>query len=151
MSLYEFFTAYAFDGSVILIVILTILQIAPIKINPWSKIASAIGKALNKNLEEEVLSLKTGLEETNKKVDNLTEKFYENSAIQSRSRILRFGDEVSHGTNHSRDHFQQILRDITDYDLYCADHPNFKNNVTQITSERIREDYKNRDMTNSFL
>ena len=42
---------------------------------------------------------------------------YENKAVEARTRILRFGDEVSHGKNHSRDHFQQVLFDITNYNF----------------------------------
>ena len=75
----------------------------------------------------------------------------ENKAVEARTRILRFGDEVSHGKNHSRDHFQQVLLDITNYNNYCLNHKEFKNDMTKMTAERIKEDYMTRDRNNNFL
>ena len=34
-------------GGGILLAVLTVIQIAPIKINPWSALAKAIGRAIN--------------------------------------------------------------------------------------------------------
>ena len=50
----------------------------------------------------------------------------EQEAINCRYRILRFGDEVKHGTRHSQEHFEQILADIDAYEIYCKDHKDFK-------------------------
>ena len=35
------------SGSGLLLILMTLVQIAPIKINPWSALAKAIGKAIN--------------------------------------------------------------------------------------------------------
>lgn len=52
------------------------------------------------------------------------------------------GDETIHGVRHTKEHFDQILRDITNYEQYCKDHPRFENNTTVLTSQRIKDIYE---------
>ena len=55
-------------GGLILIVLLTIIQITPIKLNPWDKILSWIGNKLNSPLKVEVDELKKSVEKVGKKL-----------------------------------------------------------------------------------
>lgn len=48
-------------------------------------------------------------------------------------------------------HYRNILRDITNYDHYCAAHPEFENNVTKMTAQRIEEIYHRCLADNDFL
>ena len=50
--------------------------------------------------------------------------------------------ETIHGVRHTKEHFDQILRDITSYERYCDDHPHFENNTTVLTSQRIKDIYE---------
>ena len=158
MTISELLAEYGAAGGVCIVVLLSLVEISPIKINPWSKLFRSLGKALNKDMLDEINGLKTeltSLKEEIKKVDDRVDKMDsridENNAIQCRSRILRFGDEVSHGQNHSRDHFKQIFCDITTYNSYCHSHPEFQNDMTKITSKRIEDDYMERDKRDTFL
>ena len=81
----------------------------------------------------------------------LDAKIDEGKAIDSRTRILRFGDEIQHGVKHSEEHFKQILMDIGDYERYCDTHPDFKNHITSHTTEKIIEVYKRCADENDFL
>ena len=140
MSAFEFITS----GSGVVFIILTLIQLAPIKINPWSAIGKAIGKAINNEVIEKVDNLDS-------EVKSLKSEVAENVAVDCRARILRFGDEVLHGERHTKDHFELILRDIKKNELYCEEHPKFENNVTELTSTRIAEIYKHCLDTNDFL
>lgn len=131
-------------GGGMLLVLLTLLQIAPIKINPWGAIAKALGRAINADVLDKVSSLE-------EKVETVKAETEEARAISCRARILRFGDEVLHGQRHTKDHFDQTLMDIKAYDDYCKMHPDFPNNVTVITSERIKNVYRERLEKNDFL
>lgn len=131
-------------GGGILLAAMTLIQIAPIKLNPWSALAKAIGRAINgevitkvDRLERELLGMKENLEERD--------------TISCRARILHFGDETIHGVRHTKEHFDQILRDITTYERYCDDHPNFENNTTVLTSRRIKDIYEDCLKTADFL
>lgn len=126
------------------VLLLSLVQIAPIKLNPWSRIAKGIGKALN----GEVVS----------KVDNLTNIINEHQVADDekwaslrRSHILTFGDELRHGKNASEERFTQALRDINEYELYCAEHPAYLNNVASVTIDYIKEEYKRHLEHNDFL
>ena len=41
----------------------TLIEISPIKINPWTKLASRIGKAINKDMMDNVTNLKNTLDQ----------------------------------------------------------------------------------------
>ena len=123
---------------------MTLLQIAPIKIDPWSWIARIIGRAIN----GEVLAKVDQLEF---RVNKLNDIMGERAAKDARTRILRFGDECLHGDRHSKEHFDQILRDITEYETYCDKHPDFKNNMAVLTIASIKSNYQERLRDHDFL
>jgi hypothetical protein len=122
----------------------TIVQIAPIRINPWSWIAKAIGRAINGEVIQKVDNLEKDLR-------SFKEDTKEETAKGCRIRILRFGDEILHDVHHSKEHFDQILLDITEYENYCREHPEFKNNMTAITTSRIKSTYEQCLEDHSFL
>lgn len=121
----------------------TLVQIAPIKINPWSWLGRAIGRAINAEVIQKVDKLEGDLQ-------SLKDRSEEHEAKSCRIRILRFGDEILHGVHHSKEHFDQILLDITEYDNYCKDHPRFKNNMTAITTSVIMSTYQDCWKDNKF-
>lgn len=77
-----------------------------------------------------------------KKVDALADKIAETQAINARTAILRFSDELKSNMPHSSEYFRQILDDIDLYNEFCASHPGFKNSYTEIATEHIKGTYK---------
>lgn len=132
------------SGGGVLLILLTLIQIAPVKINPWSWLAKNIGKAINGEVVEKVDNLSTD-------VRNLRDECEEREATACRTRILHFGDEILHDVRHSKEHFDQILIDITAYENYCASHPDFRNNVAVATIKRINQVYAQCIRDNDFL
>ena len=122
----------------------TIIQISPIKLNPWTYLARAVGRAINREVIDEVNALKG-------EVKAIRAEAGEQNAKESRVRILRFGDEILHDVRHSKEHFDQILLDITEYETYCREHPDFKNEMTVLTTARIKATYDNCLINHSFL
>lgn len=113
-----------------LFALLTLVQIVPIKVNPWSWILRAIGRLLNKE------------------VFDLLEK---DKAENARNRILRYGDEVRRGENHSKEFADQMMDDVKFYLDFCDTHPKFENGKTPLTCELIKKDYLEHMMKNDFL
>lgn len=132
------------NGGGTLLVLLTLIQIAPVKINPWSLIAKAVGRAINGEVLEKVSKL-------DQEMQGVRAAMAEEKAVNCRARILRFGDECLHGERHTKEHFDQTLRDIAAYERYCEDHPDFENNVTELTSDRIKEIYRHCLTNDDFL
>lgn len=140
----ETFISAITTGLLVLFGGITLVQIAPIKLNPWSWIAKAIGRAINAEVIDKVDKLET-------KVENIKKNTEEHEAKSARVRILRFGDEILHDVKHSQEHYNQVLLDITEYEEYCRQHPEFRNNVTGITTKRIMATYEKCLKDNSFL
>jgi len=124
--------------------VMTFVQITPIKCNPWSWIARKIGRAINGELMDEVKTVKSELAE-------MKNTFDERDAKSARTRVLRFGDECRQGTKHSQEHFDEILLDISNYNDYCRQHPNFENDRMTITVQLIKERYKKCLEEDSFI
>lgn len=131
-------------GSGLLLIAMTLIQISPIKINPWSAIAKAIGRALNGEVIKKVDDLSEDLKSFKETCDK-------REAEQRRTQILHFGDEILHGVQHSKEHFDQILLDCTYYETFCEDHPHFANNVAVQTIDLIKRTYRTCMEEKTFL
>ena len=131
-------------GGGIVLVLMTLIQITPIKLNPWSWLGRCIGRAINGEVLEKVEALSQDVKH-NKADDD------EQWASLSRSHILRFGDELLHGVAHSKEHFDQILLDISKYEKYCDSHPEYLNNIANATIKQIKKTYQKCLEDNNFL
>ena len=127
-----------------LLVLMTLVQVTPLKINPWSWLGRTIGRAINGEVLEKVDILSQNVAK-NKADDD------EQWASYSRYHILRFGDELLHGVAHSKEHFDQILLDISKYEKYCAEHKDYLNDVANETIKRIKKTYQKSLEENNFL
>lgn len=132
------------DALLFLVGLSAFIEITPIKINPISSILKWIGSKIN----GEVISKVNKLESDINRIEYTEGERYAKSA---RTRVLRFGDEVIHGVRHSKEHFDDILLDIHDYDAYCDEHPEFENDRMVLTAKHIKETYAKCMKENSFL
>ena len=127
-----------------LLILLTLIQVAPIKINPWTWLIRKFGDALSHNTIVKVDNLI-------RKVDLLEKDISQDRAQNARSRILRFGDELRLKQRHSKDMFDSTLIDIDIYEKYCLKHSEFANNVTLATISIIKDTYQECLINNNFL
>lgn len=139
------------SGTGILIILLTCIEITPIKLNPWSWIARHIGRAMNKEITEKVENLEKKIGDLEDKIDAEHESLDEYKARQSRMRILRFGDELRNKQLHTKEHFDDVMAEIDIYEMYCKTHPDFQNGISVQTIKFIRENYGRRLVNNDFL
>lgn len=122
----------------LIVAVLSLVEIAPIKLCPWTWIGSLIGKLVGiKGVSDKVDALE-------RKVDGLDHKVEENDIITSRVRILRFAGEIQGGIYHNKDSWDQTMMDVAKYEKYVNEHPDFKNGITEPTIEYIRQQYKER-------
>ncbi len=131
-------------GSGGLIVLLTLVQIAPIKVNPWTAIARAIGRAINADVLEE-------LQETRSRLDAHIKADEEYNADTRRSRILRFNNELIRDVPHTKEDFIDILADIDFYEDFCRKHPDYMNNRAVHAIANIGRVYDERLIKHDFL
>lgn len=142
--------------TILIIALLSLIQITPLKINPWSWLGKQIGRAINKEVLEKQEEFQVESQEYRKRNDlqikSIECKLDKQAAEGARNRILRFGDEVKNKQlRHSEEYYNQILVDITDYGNYCKEHPNFQNERTVVTTKIIKEAYEEHVKNNDFL
>ena len=124
-------------GGGLLLVLMTLMQIAPVKINPWSWLARAIGRAVN----AEVI----------KKLDDHITMDDRRTADGHRARILHFNNELLRDIGHTQEEFFEVLAEIDAYEDYCREHPEYPNNRAVLAIENIQEVYKERLKKRDFL
>ena len=133
MSLIDIFNEInhgAIGWGFVAIAVLSLVQISPIKINPWSFIAKHLGRALNAEIFD---------------------RLDMDAAVTSRVRILRFNDELLRDEEHTKEAYDQVLSDIDVYEAYCISHPDFKNNKTKMSASYIIASYQEHLENHDFL
>ena len=131
-------------GGGLLAAVMTLLQIAPIKLNPWSWMAKAIGRAIN----GEVLAKLGQVEERLDKHITMDDR---RTADGHRSRILHFNNELLRDLPHTKEEFIEVLAEIDAYESYCRDHKDYPNNMAVLAIDNIRSTYKDRLKKHDFL
>ena len=84
---------------------------------------------------------KAQIVEVKKSISKLGDRIDENQAVLARTHIIRFDDELLNDINHSKEYFSQTLQDIDVYEVFCMDHPNFKNSYATAAINHIRSTY----------
>lgn len=84
--------------TIAVVITMSLVQISPIKINPWSW----IGNALNKDVIAKLDNHGKEIDQLREDISAVRKDVGESSAIASRYRILRFDDEILHEVKHSR-------------------------------------------------
>lgn len=114
-------------------------------------IQNFIGRAINGEVMDQVKSLTDKVEHMKKDLSDARKADERRDIEQRRVRILRFGEELLRNIKHTKEHFDQILIDITVYEKYCKEHPEFENDVTVETISHIKNVYQQCWKEHSFL
>lgn len=138
-------------GGGVLLLLMSLIQISPIKINPWSWIARTIGRAINGEVLEKLSDLDEAQKATQKKLDKHIRVDDERDADKHRERILQFNTELLRDIPHTREDFIEILTEIDYYERYCHDHPNYQNNRAVHAIANISRVYDDRLKKHDFL
>ncbi len=132
------------NGGGLLLILMTLVQIAPIKIDPWSALARIIGKAVNADISSRL----DGIEA---KLDGHIVMDDRRTADSRRAQILHFNNELLRPIDHTKEEFVEVLAKIDEYERYCKEHPEYPNNRAVLAIENIRVVYKERLKKRDFL
>lgn len=117
------------------VVIMTLVQIAPIKIDPWTWIGRAVGRVINGETLQALRDLR-------REVDELKRQQEIDRINEARRRILTFHRELVKGEKHSESEFDDIHDDMTVYNTYCNTHPDYPNDRTAAAQKNINRCYE---------
>ena len=124
-----------FHPEIAIVGAITLIQIAPIKLDPWTMLAKWFRKVASGEIEQRLSSIE-------KKIDRVENTIEEREAVLARTHVLRFSDELHNGLYHSSEYFLQTIDDIAKYEKYCMAHPDFANGRTAVACEYIKTTYK---------
>ena len=112
---------------VIIALVLSLIQISPIKLNPWSALGNWVRKQLT--------------------LDEIKEDLMDSR----RTRIIRFDDELIEHKEHRKDMFDAILVDCDKYEKYCESHHGYINSIVNDSIHHIKEVYAELKREDAFL
>ena len=135
----------------VLVALLSLVEVSPIKINPWSGLAKWLGRAINGEVLESVAEAKKAQKETRRALDEHIRADDERNADTLRMRILHFNNELLRDDRHTREDFIEILAVIDAYEQYCKNHPNYRNNRASHAIANIGRVYDERLKLRDFL
>lgn len=119
-----------------LVAIGALVEIAPIRINPWSRIFKWVANIVVGDLQKEFREFKRESEEK--------------TADRMRWDILSFANSCRRGQEHSKDEWWHCISQIKEYEDYTK-RKGIVNGVIEEDSEYLRELYHERNMKNDFL
>ena len=132
------------EGGGLLFALLSLVEIAPVKWNPWSALAKTLGRAINADLLKELSATKAALEK-HIQIDD------DRNADAHRAKILAFNTELLRGIDHTREDFIEVLAEIDRYESYCRSNPEYKNNRAKYAIANIGRVYNDRLKKHDFL
>lgn len=156
LDIFEIGQRYSIFFMFVSVVLLSLVQVAPIQINPWTwtmkKIRSLFGIT---EVAESVKALKLHIDELDAKLDSLQLEGKEqrelDKALDARRRILVFNDEILQNMRHSQERFTNVLEDITFYENYCDSHRSFVNQKAVMAEANIKRVYRQCMEEHDFL
>lgn len=132
----------------VLLVLMTLIQVTPIKVNPWSAIwrgikkgMSAIGNALHGDIISKLDELREMQTKTKDRLDEHIRTDDERNADLHRIQILRFNRELMRGDPHTHEDFIEAMSEIDFYENYCKEHEEYKNNRAVLAIKNIKRVY----------
>ena len=103
----------------LLIILMSLIQISPLKLNPWDSVFRWLGTKMNS--------------ETDKQLKKLQEQIRNMWINSHRYSILRFARESRAGVEHSPDEWANLLNLCEEYEKYVSDNEITNGIITQDT------------------
>lgn len=147
MSILELFAS----GSGLLFLTLSLVEIAPIKVNPWSAAARWLGSMFNRDVLARLDDISRMQRDTQRRLDDHIKVDDERDADMHRAKILRFNNELLRNIPHTREEFIEILAEIDGYEAFCRAHPDYQNNRAVHAVANINRVYDERLQKHDFL
>lgn len=130
--------------------VMTLIQITPIKINPWSAIFKWLGKQLNTDVLVKMNALEKRIESVEKRQEDHVKESEKDELKARRMTILDFSSSILRGVNYHREKFNFMINECDTYEQYCKDNE-VKNGVAQASIAEIRRIYQEHLRNNDFL
>lgn len=130
------------NPTVIFLGTITIFEIVPIKINPWSCVFNLLGNAINGTIIKEIAQIKEDIATIKKDQE-------EDNAENMRCRILSFARSCRRHDTHDTEEWNNIISQLRKYEAYVEERE-IENGVIEENAAYLRELYHKRLVNNDF-
>lgn len=114
----------------------TLVQITPIKVDPWAWLMKQLRNALVGELQQSVTEL--------------TKDFEGEKVATKRWRVLDFADAERSGRRHSKEQWEHCINELSWYEKYCH-RKQISNGVMEEAAVYLRAEYQQHLKNNDFL
>lgn len=135
-TLIENFKQLLTNPGVVLVGAVTLIQIAPIKVNPWSWLRKKLSDLIYGEVRKDIREIKE--EVTEMKVQNW------------RWNVLDFANSCKNGRRHTLDEWRHTMSQLAEYERYI-ERNEISNGVFEEDARYLRESYQEHCKTNDFL
>ena len=136
----------------------TLLQISPLRVNPWSWLGNALKwlwrafcRSFNADVLAKLSTMETEQKDTKDKLENHIKLDDEREADKVRASILHFNNELLRSIPHTKEEFVEILSKIDWYNDFCETHKDYRNSRAVHAIANIERVYDERMKKHDFL
>lgn len=115
---------------------ITLIEVTPIKLNPWKWLFSHIGNMLVGDIQKDLQDLKN--------------EFRENKVQNLRWNVLDFANSCRNGRKHSHDEWRHTISQLAEYEDYIEANK-IPNGIFEEDAKYLREVYQELCKKNDFL
>lgn len=127
-----------------------LIQLVPIKINPWTKLIKWVGKTVNHDLEIKVNGLEAKIDSIESKVGDLSDEVIDERVQTKRRYILDFTNSCRQGRLHTKEEWNHCLDELREYEAYCRENE-IPNGVVEESSIWLKRRYQTHLDNDDFL
>ena len=135
-TLFENIKQLLTNPGVVILGTVTLIQIAPIKINPWSWLGKKVSNFIYGEIRDDIKAVRN--EVTEMKIQNW------------RWNVLDFANSCKNGRRHTLDEWKHAIAQLADYENYIESN-NLINGVFEEDARYLREEYQRHCRENDFL
>lgn len=152
MGLAEFVkTITTGDITIAIIALISLVQISPLKIDPWSHLLRWFGRSINGEVSRQIGAINQHIKDVDVRLDDMMNLGKQKDAEAARNRILIFDDELRRHIDHSYEYFQQILADVDEYTRFCDEHESYPNSKAEMAIKHIKDVYDKCKENDNFI
>lgn len=123
----------------IVVVLSMIIQVTPIKINPWSTIGRQLKTFFMSDILQEIKEMKADIKTTKEELDKHIRENNEETARKWRHDILEFSNQEINHKRHTKEQWDDVLPSCKEYELFCK-----RNNIINEKATKAIKDLNRR-------
>ena len=136
--------------TVVGVALMSVIEVSKIKINPWTFLFNAIGKAINKELETELKALKEEVTELKKDNEQEKRERAQDACFSYRNTIINDANRLRKGEQFTRSKYNTLIEMHSRYNA-LVDKNKLPNDVLEFDYEYIMERMRQADENGELM